>query len=98
MKKSIEELKSKMTKIIKGPKKQKMKFILAFQVEYEVDPEAYTDPDPTKMGEEDTASAREAPLTALKGMAELPGAKVRVKCEAIQNEGEKAGLIIEVKS
>jgi hypothetical protein len=75
-----------------------MKFTLVFQVEYEVDPDTYTDPDPTKMGEEDTASATEAPLTALKGMAELPGAKVRVKCEAIQNEGEKAGLIIEVKA
>jgi hypothetical protein len=87
-----------MTQLIKGPKKQKMKFTLAFQVEYEVDPETYTDPDPLKMGAEDTASALEAPLTALKGMAELPGAKVRVKCEAIQNEGEKAGLIVEVKS
>ena len=98
MKSSVEDLKSKMTKLILGPKKQKMKFTLAFQVEYEVDPDTYTDPDPAKMGEEDTASASEAPLTALKGMAELPGAKVRVKCEAIQNEGEKAGLIVEVKA
>ncbi len=87
-----------MEQLIKGPKKQKMKFILAFQVEYEVDPDIYTDPDPIKMGEEDTAAAREAPLKALRGMANLPGAKVRVKCEAIQNEGEKAGLIIEAKT
>ncbi len=98
MRNSVEDLKSKMTKLIKGPKKQKMKFILAFQVEYEVDPETYTDPDPIKMGEEDQASAREAPLTARKGMAELPGAKVRVKCAAIQNEGEKAGLIVETST
>ena len=98
MRKSVEDLKSKMTKIIKGPKKQKMKFTLAFQVEYEVDPEDYTDPDPIKMGEEDTEGAMEAPLTALKGMAELPGAKVRVKCEAIQTEGEKAGLVVETRA
>ena len=84
-----------MTKIIKGPQKQKMKFTLAFQVEYEVDPETYTDPDPTKMGEEDTASAMEAPLAALKGMSELPGAKVRVKCEPILTTGQKAGLEVE---
>lgn len=95
---SVEDLKSKMTKLIKGTPKQKMKFTLAFQVEYEVNPETYTDPDPIKMGEEDTLSANEAPLLALKGMSELPGAKVRVKCEAIQTEGEKAGLIVEVKS
>lgn len=98
MRKSVKDLKSKMAKIIKGPQKQKMKFTLAFQVEYEVDPDTYTDSDPTKMGEEDTASAMEAPLQALKGMSELPGAKVRVKCEAIQTEGEKAGLIVEVKA
>jgi hypothetical protein len=98
MRNSVEELKSKMAQIISGPKKQKMKFILAFQVEYEVDPETYTDPDPIKMGEEDTASALEAPLTVLKGMAELPGATVRVKCEAIQTAGEKAGLVVGVKA
>lgn len=98
MRNSVEELKSKMAKIINGPKKQKMKFTLALQVEYEVDPETYTDPDPDKMAEEDTASALLAPLTALRGMAALPGAKVRVKCEAIQNEGEKAGLVIEGKA
>lgn len=94
MRKSVEDLKSKMTKIIKGSNKQKMKFVLVFQVEYEVDPETYTDPDPIKMGKEDTASATEAPLTALRGMLELPGAKIIVKCEAIQTEGEKAGLIV----
>ncbi len=98
MRKSTEDLRSKMTKIISGPKKQKMKFILAFQVEYEVDPETYTDPDPTKMGEEDTASALEAPLTALKAMSALPGGSVRVKCEAIQTAGEKAGLLVGVKA
>lgn len=98
MRNSVEDLKSKMTKLIKGPKKQKMKFTLAFQVEYEVDPDTYTDPDPAKMAAEDTAEAMTAPLTALRGMAEFPGAKVRVKCEAIQNEGEKAGLIVEVKA
>lgn len=98
MRKSVEDLRSKMTKIISGPKRQKMRFILSFQVEYEVDPETYTDPDPLKMAEEDTASALEAPLTALKGMAALPGGTVRVKCEAIQTRGEKAGLIVGVKA
>ena len=96
MRKSIEDLKSKMDRLIEGPKKQKqkMKFVLAFQVEYDVDPETYTDPDPTEMAKEDTASAKEAPLTALMGMSALPGAKIKVKCEAIQTEGEKAGLIV----
>lgn len=98
MRKSVEDLRSKMTKIISGPKRQKMRFILSFQVEYEVDPETYTDPDPIKMGKEDTASALEAPLTALKGMAALPGGTVRVKCEAIQTKGEKAGLVVGVKA
>ncbi len=98
MRKSVEDLRSKMTKIISGPKKQKMRFVLSFQVEYEVDPETYTDPDPLKIGEEDTAAAREAPLLALKGMSALPGGMVQVKCEAIQTKGEKAGLHVEVKA
>ena len=79
-------------------KKQKMKFTLAFQVEYEVDPETYTDPDPVKMGEEDTASALEHPFVALQGMASLPGARFKVKCGPVLTEGEKAGLIVEVKA
>ena len=95
---SVESLKSKMTQIIKGKKKQKMKFTLAFQVEYDVDPDSYTDPDPIKMGEEDTLSAAASPFTALKGMSELPGARVKVRCEPIQTTGEKAGLIVEARS
>jgi hypothetical protein len=96
VKNAVEDLKSKMTNLIKGKKKrQKMKFTLAFQVDYEVDPDTYTDTDPIKMAAEDTASASEDPLVALQGMAELPGARVRVKCEAVQTAGEKAGLVVE---
>ena len=85
MKKQVKSLKSKAVDLIKGSPKQKMRFTLVFQVDYELDPETYTDPDPIKMGEEDTLSANEAPLTALKGMAGLPGeVRVRVKCEPVQ--------------
>ena len=78
MKLSVEDLKSKARAIkskfnfrephipmeIKPVTKQKMKFTLAFQIEYDVDPTTYTDPDPKKMGEEDTASAKENPMRA----------------------------------
>jgi len=76
----------------KDTKTQKMRFTLMFQVEYEADPEGYTDPNPVKMAEEDTASAESDTMTALRAMMVQPGAKFRVKCEAIQTTGEKAGL------
>jgi hypothetical protein len=93
VKRPVKSLKSKVVDLIKGTPKQKMRFTLVFQVDYEVDPETYTDPDPSKMGKEDTLSANEAPLTALKGMAELPGVRVKVKCEPI-----KTDLIVEAKA
>ena len=109
MKLSVEELKSKARAIkskfnfrephtpmeIKPVTKQKMKFTLAFQIEYDVDPTTYTDPDPKKMGEEDTASAEENPMVALQAMMKQPGAKFRVRCEPVQSVAQKAGLEVQ---
>ena len=109
MKISVEELKSKAQAIkdkfspppahipmeIQPVTKQKMKFTLAFQVEYDVDPTTYTDPDPQKMGEEDTASAEENPLLALQGMMQQPGSKFRVRCEPVETVAQKAGFEIQ---
>jgi hypothetical protein len=106
---SVEELKSKAQAIkdkfspppahipmeIQPVTKQKMKFTLAFQVEYDVDPTTYTDPDPKKMGEEDTASAEDNPFVAFQAMMKLPEAKVRVKCEAVETVAQKAGFEIQ---
>lgn len=109
MRLSVEELKSK-AKAIKSKfnfrtphipmeilpvTKQKMKFTLAFQVEYDVDPTTYTDPDPKKMGKEDTESAEENPMLALQAMMKQPGAKVRVRCEPIQTVAQKAGFEVQ---
>jgi len=80
---------------IKPVTKQKMKFTLAFQVEYVVDPTTYTDPDAKKMGEEDTASAEENPLLALQAMMKQPGAKFRVRCEPVQTVAQKAGFEVQ---
>lgn len=109
MKISVEELKSKARAIkskfnfrephipmeIKPVTKQNMKFTLAFQVEYVVDPATYTEADPKKMGEEDTASAEENPLLALQAMMKQPGAKFRVRCEPVQTVAQKAGFEVQ---
>ena len=109
MKVSVEELKSKAQAIkakfspspahipmeIQSVTKQKMKFTLVLQVEYNVDPTTYTDPDPKKVGEEDTASAEENPLLAFQAMMKQPEAKIRVRCEPVETAAQKAGFEIQ---
>jgi hypothetical protein len=90
--------KTKLKKALKKPQKQKMKFTLVFEVEYEGDPETYTDPDPVKMAEEDKAAAESQPFVALQGMMQQPGASFNIKCEALQSVGQKAGLELETKA
>lgn len=76
------------------PKKQKMRMVIAFQVEFDAPVDMYDSDDPVKMAEQDTEAVMKHPYQALKAFVKYPGARFRAKVTPVLTEGQKAGLEI----
>jgi len=90
----LSNLVNDVTKATTPPKTQKMRMVIAFQVEYDAPVDQYDTDDPEEMAAEDTEAINEDPYRALRAFASWPGAKFRAKATPIQTAGEKAGLEI----
>lgn len=72
--------------------KPKMRLTIAYQVEYEPDPDLYETKDPKEMAAIDEEACGESPEEALRALATHCGGRFKVKVQHVESAGGKAGL------